>query len=228
METLGHLTPSTRRGNLSAVRTFCRWMVRNKKIKGDPTVGIEPVREPRSVPRALTSEQARLILLAVPDQRMLTVAQLMLGCGLRCGEVARLEVGDYDRATRTLRAVGKGEHERVLPVPSTVASTVDLDLAQVGAQRGPLIGSQSDPRFGVTPDRISKPIHRPARSAFPLGRRYPIGSRWPGRKLHDGEPEVFDSVYDLEELVETDRFGDIAVGPEFVGAQDIRLGLGRG
>jgi site-specific recombinase XerD len=36
--------------------------------------------------------------------------------GLRCGEVSHLELADVDFAERTVRVVGKGGHERVLPI----------------------------------------------------------------------------------------------------------------
>jgi len=41
----------------------------------------------------------------------------MYGCGLRISEAIRLEVGDIDRANQVLRVIGKGNKERLVPLP---------------------------------------------------------------------------------------------------------------
>src|SRR4051794_39206581 len=48
--------------------------------------------------------------------------------------------------------------------------------------------------------------------------------RAPGQ-LDDGEPEVLDRADHGDELIELDRLGDIAVGVQVVGAEDVLLGL---
>jgi len=42
----------------------------------------------------------------------------MYACGLRVGEATTLEVTAVDRARRVLRIVGKGDKERLVPLPS--------------------------------------------------------------------------------------------------------------
>jgi hypothetical protein len=71
------------------------------------------------------------VLAAAPDTRAKVIIWLTLGCGLRCCEVAHLDIGDYDSKGLTLFIVGKGGHERVLPVPSTVLERChDLRVVQ--------------------------------------------------------------------------------------------------
>jgi integrase/recombinase XerD len=44
----------------------------------------------------------------------------MYGCGLRISEATTLEVGAVDRANQVLRVVGKGDKERLVPLPQPV------------------------------------------------------------------------------------------------------------
>ena len=44
----------------------------------------------------------------------------MYACGLRIGEAATLEVGAIDRANLRLRVIGKGNRERLVPLPRPV------------------------------------------------------------------------------------------------------------
>ena len=51
----------------------------------------------------------------------------MYACGLRVGEATTLEVTAVDRARRVLRIVGKGDKERLVPLPQPVLD--DLPIA---------------------------------------------------------------------------------------------------
>jgi site-specific recombinase XerD len=45
---------------------------------------------------------------------------LMYACGLRIGEAAKVEVADIDGARGVLRVIGKGDKQRLVPVPGPV------------------------------------------------------------------------------------------------------------
>ena len=44
----------------------------------------------------------------------------MYACGLRVGEATTLEITAVDRARRVLRIIGKGDKERLVPLPQPV------------------------------------------------------------------------------------------------------------
>ena len=137
--TRSHVAPGTRRLEYSAVRQFIRYLLRRRIIRHDPTADMPTPRVPRSVPRALTHDEAAALAGALPDARARAVFALMRRCGLRRGEVVGLEVGDWDRHGETLRVCGKGGHERLVPVPSDVAPVLSGYLAEHGAAAGPMI-----------------------------------------------------------------------------------------
>lgn len=158
LETTGHLADATRREYLSRARTFCQWMVATGRLRTDPTSHVPPIRQARRAPRTLNEEQVGRLLRAAPDMRALAVLWLMVGCGLRCVEVARACVEDYDGRTITVR--GKGGHARTIPVPVRVAGAVDAYLDQVGVVAGPLVRSELRPSQGLSPRTLSGYVRR--------------------------------------------------------------------
>jgi integrase len=68
----------------------------------------------------------------------------MVGCGCRCVEVSRARVEDFDPIGRTVRLVGKGGHERVIPVPVEAAKAIGAHLDVQGRTAGPLFRSRRD------------------------------------------------------------------------------------
>jgi integrase/recombinase XerC len=134
--------PATRRAGLSAVRTFCRWALDEGLLDADPTAGLARIVEPRHETRALSPARVSRLMLVLPDLRARVIVTLMWGVGLRCCEVARLAVDDYEPDAlggAQIRVVGKGDHERCLPVAAGVAATLDEWLAARPAP-GPLVG----------------------------------------------------------------------------------------
>lgn len=152
---IGHLAPATRRGRFSVVRTYCRWLVSRGHLRRDPTVGLRGPRQPRSVPRALQEEAVAATLAVCPDARARLIVTLMVQQGLRCCEVHALQLGDFDIHRGTMRVVGKGGHERILPVMCETTEAIASYLAEHPAVAGPLIRSYRDPHRGLAADTIS-------------------------------------------------------------------------
>lgn len=157
LETIGHQMPATRRHRLSIVRGFCQWMVREGFIRKDPTSHVPPIRQPRRVPVTLhLDEVQQLLQRGCPDTRARAVAWLMVGCGLRCVEVSRLTNADYDRRARTLIIVGKGGHQRIIPVPDSVAAAIDAYQDDEGGRAaGPMFRSRLDGTSPLSPRTVS-------------------------------------------------------------------------
>lgn len=153
LESIGHHAEATRREYLSMVRGFVRWMVATGKLRTDPTAHVPAIHQAKRSPRTLTVAQVATLLRVLPDARSRAVVWLMIGCGLRCVEVSRLRVEDYDGRTITVR--GKRGHERTLPVPVRVAAAVNAYLEQTGVTAGPLIRSELVPSHGLAAKTLS-------------------------------------------------------------------------
>lgn len=155
LATIGHLASATRRGRHSAVKTFFRWAIIHDLIDRHPMVDIPSPKQPRYLPRAIGVEAVAAILRACPDARARLIVLLMVQEGLRCCEVANLQLGDIDRNHGLMAVKGKGGHERVLPICEEVAAALDAYIEEFPARGGPLLRSYKRPAYGLAADTIS-------------------------------------------------------------------------
>ena len=70
------------------------------------------------MPKALRHEQCAGLLRAVHSPVYRAVLAVMYGCGLRIGEAVKVRVGDVDKYRMVVRVVGKGNKERLAPLPA--------------------------------------------------------------------------------------------------------------
>ena len=139
--------PSTLHRKAASVRSFYRYLRREGKVSDDPTIGIAPQRRRRTLPAVLTVEQVESLLAApsgstAQDYRDRAILEVMYACGLRISEVARLEMADIDTEEGVLRASGKGNRDRVVPVGSSAIRAID---AYRMAGRPSLVGERHEP-----------------------------------------------------------------------------------
>lgn len=160
LEAYHYLAPSTRRNRLAVVRTFCRWLHDEGHCPRNACRKVKPLREPRRVPRALPGDQVAAIIDACPDIRSRVAVVLMVQLGLRRGEVARLEVGDFDLTNRMVTVCGKGGHQRALHVTDQAYREVIDYLSVQGNIAGPLLRSYQYPQRGLHPDTVSAIVRR--------------------------------------------------------------------
>ena len=135
--TVGDQKPATRRGYLSTLKTFCGWAVDTGLLQQDPTVRLARVRDPRGEPRNLSGGRVARLAMVLPDERARLIVLLMHQLGLRCVEVARLTVADWDPYAAELRVVGKGGHVRYGQVLDDLAAMLERRCA---GRAGPIIG----------------------------------------------------------------------------------------
>ena len=144
-----HLAPATINLRLAAIRRLAYEAADTGLLSPELAAGIRRVKGARrlgvKLGNWLTAEQSRMLLGAldrntVVGRRDRAILALLLGCGLRRAEVAKLTFGDIQqREARWVIAdlIGKGNHIRTVPVPGWVKVAIDdwVSLAQVSAGR---------------------------------------------------------------------------------------------
>lgn len=107
---------------LSAWRGFFNYLARDHGFTRNPCTGVRPPKSPKSLPKALSPDQATRLVsfpqsdpLAVRDRAMF---ELLYSSGLRLSELISLSLGDVSFADATVRVIGKGNKTRVVPVGS--------------------------------------------------------------------------------------------------------------
>jgi integrase/recombinase XerC len=106
--------------NLSAIRSFYRYLIAEGKAKINPAEGIIAPKTARKLPKVLDADQTVQLVeineqddLAIRDRAML---ELIYSSGLRLAELIGLNMGDIDFSDRILTVTGKGKKMRSVPV----------------------------------------------------------------------------------------------------------------
>ncbi|MDO4900846.1 tyrosine-type recombinase/integrase [Actinomyces sp.] len=115
-------TPGTRYTYYSALRAWCRWLVRTGRRTDDPTEAVERPRMPVGRPRPISRAQLdRLLAMHLrPDTR--TKILLAAYQGLRVHEIAKIRGEDIDADAGTLTVTGKGGRVDTLPLHPRIAT----------------------------------------------------------------------------------------------------------
>jgi site-specific recombinase XerD len=82
------------------------------------------VKVPTLLLTPLRSTEIKKFLLGIRKYRDQVIVTLMLLCGLRSCEVLRLELGDIDLIDDQIRVRGKGDKQRLLPLPPSVRKSL--------------------------------------------------------------------------------------------------------
>lgn len=115
------IKPRSLARQLSALRHFYRYQVREERLSTDPTACISTPKIGQGLPTALTEQEVERLLaapnvdtsLGLRDRAMLEV---LYGCGLRVAELVTLKLDQVNLRLECLRIVGKGNRERLVPL----------------------------------------------------------------------------------------------------------------
>lgn len=114
------LSRTTQGRALSAVRSFLRHLSRRGVLTANPAEGIQRPKAERRLPRHLRPLEVEALLEASEDEGALArrdaaILEVLYATGLRVGELVGLDWRDVDLGGRTLRVLGKGRKERMVP-----------------------------------------------------------------------------------------------------------------
>jgi len=137
---------------LSGFRQFYRWLLREGRIREDPTALIESPKLGRGLPKALSEQQVTGLLEAPPVKTPLglrdrTMLELMYASGLRVSELVGLELASVNLNQGVVRIIGKGGKERLVPLGEEAMSWLQRYLREA---RPALMGSGVSPLVFVT------------------------------------------------------------------------------
>lgn len=106
---------------LASVRTFYRFCVNRGFSPGSPAAVLQSPKLPRELP-SVAPQSLLAQLLDAPDAsspsglRDGAILELLYASGIRVSELTGLDIKDIDLSGATVRVMGKGSHERVVPI----------------------------------------------------------------------------------------------------------------
>jgi integrase/recombinase XerD len=168
------VAPATLQRKTACLRSFYRHLRRTGTLAEDPTAQLRAPRQSRRLPHVLTRDEVAKLLgqptgTEPPALRDRALLEVMYACGLRASEAIALEAGHIDLEAGVLRARGKGNKERLVPIGSAAARALTVYL-QRGRPR--LVGDRWESKLfvnrrgtGLTRQGLYKIVQRHAASA---------------------------------------------------------------
>jgi len=125
--------------HLAAVRSCFRYWTHAGTLTADPARQIGTPKLPRHLPEIPTTEQLNQLLDRPVDhsralergfpERDQALLELLYGCGLRVSELTGMNVASVDFEQATVRVLGKGRRERLVPFGRKAAAALRVYLA---------------------------------------------------------------------------------------------------
>jgi len=121
---------TTKSRKIASAKSFFNFMKEEQIIEGNPLSDVRQPRTGQSLPKALSIEDVDRLLGAssdsdtTEDARDLAMVELMYAAGLRVSELVGLNLRDVDLDAGTVRTIGKGSKERVIPIYDTAVESI--------------------------------------------------------------------------------------------------------
>ena len=142
-----------------SIRAFTYWGARNGWLEADIGRDLVAPKPERHLPEVLDIERASMALEALhlraseePSPlaiRDVAIVETLYGSGIRVSELTGLNLDDVDRERSTLRVIGKGNKERVVPIGNPAMRALDRwisegrpELSSDAIQRALFLGSR--------------------------------------------------------------------------------------
>jgi integrase/recombinase XerD len=166
----------------ACLRSFYKQLRRDELIGNDPTAALSAPRRAKKLPQVLNYAEVQKLLAAPSGDeptalRDRALLEVMYACGLRASETIGLELSDIDLHEGFLRARGKGNKERLVPLGRQAIAAISSYLR---GGRPKLIGERHEARLFVnfrggplSRQGLYKIVQRNARAAGLAGQMSP-------------------------------------------------------
>jgi integrase/recombinase XerD len=121
--------------NISAIKTFYRFLVSEGRIESNSARLLETPRTLQKLPDVLSQEEVEQ-LLAQPDttsprgQRDCAMLEILYATGLRVSELVSLKMTNINMEAGYLRTLGKGAKERAVPMGGRALEAIEVYLSE--------------------------------------------------------------------------------------------------
>lgn len=144
------LKRATIRLRFAALRSFYKFLVLRQGFEKSPVAEVQLPKPERSLPVVLTRAQIDELMevpLKIPplheklawlQVRDVAILELFYSCGLRISELRGLDVQDVDPQSETVRVMGKGAKQRLVPVGGAALRALQKYRQQANVHQGAL------------------------------------------------------------------------------------------
>lgn len=119
---------------VATLKSFSRFCVKNNFIKNNPAKTLSTPKLDKPLPSFLTQKQTENLDTKTPVTgtalRDKALVELFYGTGMRLAELHSLNTNTIDQRNLTVRVIGKGNKERVIPVTQTAVDMINKYLQE--------------------------------------------------------------------------------------------------
>lgn len=121
---------------IAAIRTFYRFLYREKIIETNPANSVHAPKRNKSLPKFLTGQEIEQILNNIKidtpaGYRNRVILELLYATGMRVSELSNLNFGNLNLAENEITVMGKGAKERIVLVSSRAKDFLEKYLRTV-------------------------------------------------------------------------------------------------
>ena len=133
------LAPTTIRRQISAVRTYFKFLVGEGIAARDPSERIESPKRWRTLPAVLSVSEMKRLLEAPNTNELLpqrdgALLEFAYATGVRVSELVAVKLQDISFSERVVRVLGKGRKERLIPFGKTAMGRIASYIREVRPQ----------------------------------------------------------------------------------------------
>ncbi len=148
---------------VASIRTFYKYLLREKKVENNPAESLISPKRPRSLPKFLTTDEIENILSNInidtpAGYRNRAILELLWASGMRVSELSGLNFGNLNLENNEITVFGKGSKERIILVTDRAKNYLQgyIDFARPLVAKGYTLEPISD----NTPVFINKTGYR--------------------------------------------------------------------
>jgi integrase/recombinase XerC len=128
------LKPRTIARKVATLKSFSKYCVKHDFLDANPTSTLANPKLSKPLPVFLTRSQASALQDRNPEEqttvslRNRAIVELFYGSGIRLSELQALSIDSIDRRSLTVRVMGKGRKERIVPITEYSLAVLELYL----------------------------------------------------------------------------------------------------
>lgn len=144
---------STMARKLSAIRSFFKYIVKHGQVENNPADAVVTPKQEKPIPTYLPIDDVFSLLDSIQTGSVLSsrnraIFETLYSSGIRVSELAGLDLKDVDFASGTIRVMGKGSKERIVPIGEKAAQAIRAYRQNLEAALKQKTGKTTSPEQG--------------------------------------------------------------------------------
>ena len=129
-----NIKPRSINRKIACLRSYYRFLLSQQRVSANPMLRIKAPKAPKKLPGFVPEEPFNNLLDSFDfkdtfeGQRDKLILEFLYGTGIRLAELIGIEDGDLDLHSKTVRVLGKGNKERIVPINDSLLGCIKTYL----------------------------------------------------------------------------------------------------